>query len=105
MFCPQCAAPCAAEDKFCRNCAAALSGDTQSATPAVPSKVTVSNVYRGKNLQIIGNGVAILGILVGIASCTATPMNESGFGISVLLVIAGAVTYSVGRFEHWYHSE
>ncbi|PYT23272.1 MAG: hypothetical protein DMG57_32550 [Acidobacteria bacterium] len=76
----------------------------------VPATVTVSNPRRGKNLQIVG----VLLILLGLTTCAigmrsgsrGEPSDNFGhFLIGLLSFFAGATLWIIGRLIHWYHAE
>jgi uncharacterized membrane protein YvbJ len=99
MFCVACGAQID-DDAFCRKCGSAASA---KATPAV----TVTNVYRGKNTQIIGTLVLLVGIFTWMGSCTTADSIDSSrlFGIGAFFFIAGLIMVMVGKYQHWYHAE
>jgi hypothetical protein len=64
------------------------------------AKVDVSNPRRGKNRQLVGIAMFLLG-LVGFFG------SNSGFGLlsSAGFIIVGGAVYLSGRIQHWYHAE
>jgi uncharacterized membrane protein YvbJ len=108
MYCAACGKQVAEEDAFCRNCGASQKpGATQSASPpqvSTPDQVTVRNPYIGKNIQIFGVLLFIVGVLWSYG-CASLKRQDNNAGWPLLLSLAGLVCFLVGRVKHWYHSE
>jgi hypothetical protein len=95
MFCASCGTEYAIGDGFCRKCGRSLTMPTQT--------VHVSNVYRGKNIQLGGIGLAIVAILLFLSGLSSDDRIFTGIG--AFGAILGLILFLVGRFEHWYHAE
>lgn len=111
MFCPKCGKAVDERDQFCRFCGNSTApGSPVQANPAPPAtagQVTVRNPYVGKNTQIVGGLIFVVGLFWMIGSCAAGSSDDSGgsLGMSALVTITGLVVYIIGRFQHWYHAE
>lgn len=98
MFCVACGGQVDG-DAFCRKCG--------RATSTVAPRVTVENVYHGKNLQIAGSVASLVGVFTCFSSCAANDSYDAGhmLGIGGLVLVAGLVLVMVGKYQHWYHAE
>lgn len=73
--------------------------------PAQDQDVTVANVYRGKNLQIGGAILMVVGALIFVAVIVNDSSSTVARFIGALTAAVGLALYLGGRFEHWYHAE
>lgn len=116
-FCGTCGQPVIPCDLFCRNCGQSLTATISSTRPAShfvnsAAQVTVKNPYRGKNKQVWGSIMAVVGLFLSVAFCSPGRSLASNdqlevlpYAISLFLIVAGFGLYYSGKFEHWYHSE
>lgn len=108
MFCSQCGSQISPGARFCAGCGRPLA----SGTPNLARPTTIANPYRGKKLQIIGALVAVLGLLLIVASCPGAMAGgevsggaSAGLLLGGVVLLAGLVLSAVGKFHHWYHAE
>jgi hypothetical protein len=87
-------------DAFCRKCGKPV-GD--AGNKPEPSPVSVQNPYRGKNKQIIGAIVIVLGVILMLLAYEEGSTTFSVLG--TLMGIAGVIIVAVGKGQHWYHAE
>lgn len=107
MFCPKCGQESAAGHNFCKKCGQAFDAQTVK-------QVEVRNPRMGKNEQIFGAILCLVGIVLTLGWCgralsgDAAPMSWAEtftVGLGVLSFFGGLGLYLVGRFRHWYHAE
>ncbi len=112
MFCPNCGNQLQAE-KFCPKCGNPTKA-LDLASPAAGPIEVIETRKRGKNLQLAGGLIFLIGLFVLIGSCARLVSSQAGeagdavtasFAISLLFVVAGAIIYYWGKFQHWYHHE
>lgn len=98
MFCAACGAQILDRGAFCTRCGRPVS---------TTQHVTVDNVYRGKNLQIVGSIISLGGVITCMSSCSTQDSYDSGhtLAIGALILVVGIVLVMVGKYQHWYHAE
>ncbi|MHB8654757.1 MAG: zinc-ribbon domain-containing protein [Terriglobia bacterium] len=117
MFCGKCGKPIDETDAFCRGCGTSAKPRAPAATPgpqpAVASPVQhviVQNPSAGKNEMVYGALLLVFGIFGSMFSCVAQFSSpgweaDAGTGLSIILMVTGAVIYFAGKTTHWYKSE
>jgi uncharacterized membrane protein YvbJ len=96
MFCSSCGQELAQGAAFCSGCGSAVVASV--AAPAAAREVRVQNVYRGKNTQIAGMAILVIGLLIAIG-------GGDYIMPGVLTMLGGIAVIIIGRFVHWYHAE
>jgi hypothetical protein len=72
--------------------------------------VIVQNPSAGKNQMVLGAMLLAFGIFGSMFSCytsVSSPglMADWGTGLSLIMMVTGAVIYFAGKTTHWYKSE
>lgn len=93
-FCSSCGKQIGDSVAFCRYC-----GHGTAAATAAPAtnRVTVKNVYAGKNLQIVG-------VIIFLFCAVGALISDHGAFMALGAAI-GLGVYLAGRINHWYHAE
>lgn len=103
MFCRRCGSEANEDDQFCRSCGQPQGAVTTKTSALTTPSVTIRNAYIGKDQQIWGGLVFMVGLLGMLASCGSQGGKALGF-FSLLSVVGLSINF-VGRFRHWYHAE
>lgn len=108
LFCPNCGKETFETDNFCKLCGYNLATNKQaspaSAEPATPPEISVKNPRIGKDEQIWGMIIFVVGmflVFAGVGESSVGPVATIG-GVTVAV---GLFIYLIGRFKHWYHAE
>ena len=97
MFCPTCGFQFSTADAFCRQCGRALASGSESG-----ARLSIRNPYRGKNAQIFGLAVFILGILLMYLGSDGALWLAA---LGMVAFVTGVAAMIAGKFAHWYHAE
>jgi uncharacterized membrane protein YvbJ len=100
MYCSNCGKQVGEAGSFCRECGAHQKPGLVQAV-VVPqagsqSQQTIRNPYAGKNKQIVGGLILVVGILVTIGSCASLQEGDSGWAMLI-----GALIYDNWADNHY----
>lgn len=91
---------------FCTSCGAGVSGRYCASCGApAGAPIAVSNPRRGKNAQLLGQSLAIMGAFGLVWSLSGEYPHAAIGMLSLLVLAAGMLVWAAGKTAHWYHAE